>query len=170
MPEADWVRFGTLGRAHGLKGEIRFFPLHADSEFVADADTVEVRHQAASRRLKVTRARMGGGKWLLQLEGIRFRDQAEALVGWELWVPATLFPQPEDGEFYGYQLQGLRVVDPSGEEVGEVLALVDFGAGDLLEVRIGRQEIYVPFAEPYVGEIDLEHGTVEVDATDWLPS
>jgi ribosomal 30S subunit maturation factor RimM len=46
--------------------------------------------------------------------------------------------------------------------------LVDFGAGDLLEIRVKGQNVFVPFAAPYIGAIDLQAGTVEVEANDFL--
>lgn len=168
MTEPSQVRYGTLGRAHGLKGEIRFFPLHPDSDRVQALRDVELRSGTERRAARVTGVRRGSNAWLLRIDGVRFRDQAEALVGHEVWVPESLFPAPDDDEYYGYQLEGLAVVDAEGKRIGEVLALVDFGAGDLLEVRVGGQDIYVPFAAPYVGEVDLDGRTIEVDVQDWL--
>jgi 16S rRNA processing protein RimM len=86
-----------------------------------------------------------------------------------VFVPQHVFPPLSDDEWYAYQLKGLSVLDRSARsQIGVVVGLVDFGAGDLLEVRVRGKNYYLPFAEPYVGDVDLEEGTVEVEIDEFL--
>ena len=169
MPSETRIRYGKLGRAHGLRGEIRCFPAHPDSTLLSSLTHLELRGQGAPRVVKVLSAKRAANAWVLRLEGVGDRTAAEALTGVEVWVDERALPAADPDEFYGYQLEGLTVLDEAGAPIGQVLRLVDFGAGDLLELRIGRTEIFVPFATPYVSEVDLDAGTLVAVVEEWMP-
>lgn len=167
MPETDWVAWATLGRPHGLRGELRLhlgFPDSPHLDLVRDV-RLELGERVLATRLE--RVRRGTKAPLVSFEGLRFRDEAAAWTGATVLVPAAVFQALEDDEFYTYQLEGLRLVDAQGNELGVVESVADFGAGDLLDVRLpdGRTE-YVPFMEPWVLEVDLEAGVLVADLTD----
>ncbi|MFT4703084.1 MAG: 16S rRNA processing protein RimM [Bradymonadia bacterium] len=164
-----WVRFGKLGRAHGLRGEVRFFPSNEGSGNVGRLKDVRLVLEDRVKILRVARVRGAVGKRVLTIEGWGRREDADPWVHASLEVPRNWLPESDEaGAFYGYQLEGLAVIDASGATVGKVIGLLDFGAGDLLEVRVRGKDVLLPFAEPHVGAIDLEAGTLVADLTDWL--
>ncbi|MEP4338164.1 MAG: ribosome maturation factor RimM, partial [Roseobacter sp.] len=81
-----------------------------------------------------------------------------------LYISRDQLPDPEEDEFYYSDLTGLSVLDGNGEALGKLVAVQDFGAGDLLEIRPARgKTFYVPFTKAFVPRIDLEAGEISVD-------
>ena len=94
-----------------------------------------------------------------RVEGIQDRTAAEALKGTQLYVARDALPDSEGDEFYHTDLLGMRVVTVNGEEFGRVLAVHDFGAGDVLEIeRMDGPPLVVPFTRDTVPEIDTDKG------------
>jgi 16S rRNA processing protein RimM len=98
------------------------------------------------------------GGVLVKAEGVETRDDAEALRGLRLYIPRDRLPEPEDeDEFYLSDLVGLEAVDAAGAPRGRVVAVQNFGAGDLVEVRGPDGEtFYVPFTREAVPEVDVK--------------
>jgi 16S rRNA processing protein RimM len=96
------------------------------------------------------------------LRGVADRDAADRLKGVKLFVPRDRLPSPEPGEFYHADLIGLRAVTCEGAEVGNVIAVHDFGAGAVLEIAGGSGELMVPFTDACVPTVDVEAGVVVV--------
>jgi len=120
---------------------------------------------AEGRRVfNLTVVRVADKGVIVRVSGVVDRTQAEALKGTELWVERERLGEPEEGEFFHVDLVGLRAVAPSGELVGQVVAVQNYGAGDLLEIRLegSRQTEFVAFIDAFVPEVDLEAGRVVV--------
>lgn len=107
------------------------------------------------------------GKGLIaKLTGCDDRDSAAALMGRDIGVPRSALPDPEPGEYYWVDLEGLRVTTPDGEELGRVERLMATGANDVLVVQ-GEHEHLVPFiVDEVVSAVDFERGEIRVD---WDP-
>lgn len=159
-----WVAFGRIGRPHGLRGECRFFPFRKESPLLDDlsafADVRLIHPETGERRTRLVALRGASAEFrIATIEGITSRDAVESWTHAVVEVPAHVFPPAEDDEFYAWQLRGLTLVLESGEKVGEVLDLTNFGGGDLLAVRYRGREEFVPFAEPWIGAIDRDART-----------
>ncbi len=167
MPETEWVAWATLGRPHGLKGELRLHLGFPDSPHLEHVREVRLQLDDRVLETRVAKVRPGTKAALVSFDGLRFRDEAAAWTGATVLVPAAVFEALEDDEFYAYQLEGLRLVDAQGRELGVIETVADFGAGDLLDVRLpdGRTE-YVPFMAPWIVEVDLDAGVLVADLTD----
>lgn len=163
MPDAERVELGRVGRAHGIRGEVRFFPHNRDSDLWDQLDEVELRLDDRVLVTKVTRARVTPKCWLIAFADLPDRTAVEGWTHATLHVPADLFPPLSDDEFYAWQLEGLALVDHTGRRRGHVTEMTDFGAGDLLRVRVDGRDEFIPLAEPFVGEIDIDGGVVHVD-------
>jgi 16S rRNA processing protein RimM len=153
----DRVLLGRITGAHGLKGEVKIATYTGEPEDIAaygaltSADGGCVFHISAIRRVK-------GGAVIATLHGVSNRDEAEKLRNTELYIhPAALPPPDGDDEYYYSDLIGLNAVSPAGETIGKVIAVHNFGAGDLLEVRFEgeRQAEFIPFETAHVPRIDL---------------
>lgn len=99
------------------------------------------------------------------LPGVADRDAAASLVGVEVWVPRESLPKLMSGEFYQTDLEGLRVVNQAGDDLGRVSHLFDNGAHNVLVTRDadGRQRLIPYVAEVYVKAVDLDAGCITVD-------
>ena len=151
------VALAAVAGAHGVGGELRL------KLFAESLDSLK-RHEtvtAGDRRLTLVSVRQGSGGAIARFAEISDRNQAEALRGTLLTVPRSALPPLDEGEYYHADLIGLACVDREGETLGHVVAVENFGAGDLLEIeRTDGKSAMVPFR---AGIADLEEGRILVD-------
>jgi 16S rRNA processing protein RimM len=151
-----------LGAAHGVRGDVKLWSFTADPAAVADYGPFET---ADGRAIEIETLRPARDFFVARLKGVADRTAAEQLRNVELFVPRDRLPAPQDGdEFYHADLIGLAVLDPDGAALGSVVALHNFGAGDIIEVRRaeGRDTVMLPFTQAAVPQIDVAGGRVVV--------
>jgi len=151
------VALAAVAGAHGVKGEVRLKLFSDSSAGLASQKTVYVG--GVERRL--LNVRDGGKAAIARFESIGDRSAAEGLRGQRVEVDRSDLPPLEEGEYYHADLIGLPCVDSEGEPVGTVVAVENFGAGDLLEVELaGGRRSLIPYRE---GIADLEDGRIVLD-------
>lgn len=160
MSETVDVRIGTVGRAHGLKGEVT---VHLRTDEPERRFAVGAKCRADRLSLVVAGFRNHSGSLLVSFEGVSDRSAAEALRGLELWatVPAGEAPASAE-EFYDRNLIGLRVQDHAGAAVGVVADVVHHPAHDSLLVRSDHGEYLVPFVAALVPVVNVEAGEIQL--------
>jgi 16S rRNA processing protein RimM len=160
------IPFATLGRPHGLRGEISAHPFNeaSDPRCLALPADVELVRGREIRALVLAGVRPAERAWLLRFAGIDDRTAAQALTGAELWIPrAALPPLPEDA-VYVEDLLGCRVVDTEGRDRGTVRGSFWNGAHDVLSViDAAGAEWLVPAVPEFLHEIDLAARRLVVD-------
>jgi 16S rRNA processing protein RimM len=158
------VCVGQIGAPHGVRGEVRLRSFTAEPEAIAGYGPLETED---GRILEIEALRPAKNHFVAALSGIGDRDAAERLTNLKLFVPRERLPQIiEADEFYHADLVGLAVVDRAGEKLGTVVAIHNFGAGDLIEVRAdgGGDTELVPFDETNVPSIDIAAGKIVLSA------
>jgi 16S rRNA processing protein RimM len=152
------IALAAVAGAHGVKGELRL-KLFSDSvETLSRHDKVYVG--GVERRLLSIRD--SGKTAVARLEGIGDRSDAEALRGSLVEVDRAALPPLEQGEYYHADLIGLPAVDRDGKAVGTVVAVENYGAGDLLEIELeGGKTSLIPFKR---GIADLEGDRIVLDS------
>ena len=151
------VALAAVAGAHGVKGEVRL-------KLFSDSVESLSRHKKlfigdAERRLLSVRE--GGKTAVARFEGVADRAAAEALRGSLVEVDRTALAPLEDGEYYHADLIGLAAVDRAGKAVGTIVAVENYGAGDLLEIERGDgKRSLIPFK---TGIADLESGQIVLD-------
>lgn len=153
--EPKRILLGRIAGAHGIRGDVLIETFTAVPENIGAYG--RLWDAGGERTFKVERARATPRGVVARLEGIDDRNGAEALKGIELYVDRGLLPAAAEGEFYHTDLIGLDAVDPRGKPVGTIVAVQNYGAGDLLEVRLtgaGKTEL-VPFTDAAVPEVDI---------------
>jgi 16S rRNA processing protein RimM len=157
------ICLGQIGAPHGVRGEVRLRSFTADPEAIAAYGPLETDD---GRIFEIESLRPASGHFVATFAGISSRSAAEKLVNIKLYVPRGRLPEPAaDDEFYHADLVGLAVVDRAGLEIGSVVAVHNFGAGDLIELRLNasNKTELVPFDEATVPEIDLAAGRLVVE-------
>ena len=111
----------------------------------------------------------GNRYWLAAVDGVTERNGAEALRGTELFVPRDRLPDLDDDDsFYIEDLVGLSAIATDGAALGSVIAVQNFGAGDLLEIQpLNGEAYYLPMKPEFVPTIDISAGTVTIDPHDF---
>ncbi len=154
---SDRVILAAVAGAHGVGGEVRL-KLFAQS---IDSLKVHKRLFAGERALTLKSVKPGGKAAIARFAEIADRGAAEALRGTTLSVPREELPTLGDGEYYHADLIGLPCVDAAGAALGTVVAVENFGAGDLLEIeRPDGKKALIPFRP---GIADLADGRIAVD-------
>ena len=151
------VLLAQIGAAHGIRGEVRVKPF-------GDADMLDrygPLYDAQGRSYEITAMRPQKTVLVVRFKGIDSREAAEALNGVELYVDRSALPAPEEDEFYLSDLIGLQTVSPEGEMLGKVIEVHDFGAGDILEVRLanGKSELFA-FTRENFPDIRIDRGEI----------
>ena len=123
---------GEIGRPQGLQGEVRIRSFTAEPAAIADYGPLE--DEAGMRLFEIESLRVTAKALTARLKGVESRDQAEALTGTRLFVPRSRLPEREEDEWYHSDLIGLAALAPDGATIGTVIAVHNFGAGDLLEI------------------------------------
>ena len=150
------IALAAVAGAHGVKGELR---LKLFSESVESLSRHEKLHVGGVER-RLLFVRDGGKTAVARFEGVGDRGAAEALRGSLVEVDRAALPPLEEGEYYHAELIGLPVVDGEGNAMGEVTAIENYGAGDLLEVERDGKRSLIPFRD---GIADLESDRVVID-------
>ena len=160
----DWV---ALGRVSGLFGVQGWLKIHSYTEPRANIVDYERwlvgADLGSSRRYQLEQGKPQGKGLVAKLLGVEDRDQAQSLVGETIWVKREELPACEPGEYYWADLEGLRVVNTAGVDLGSVDYLIATGANDVLVVAGDRQRL-IPFVQGQtVSRVDLERGEIVVD-------
>ena len=155
MAPRDMVLVGAITGAHGIRGEVKLRSFTADPGAIAAYSPLET---AKGARIEIARLRPQKDGFIAILKGVTDRNAAEALRGTELFVPRERLPEPDEDEVYVHDLIGLPVHLADGSVLGEIVDVADYGAGDLIDVRVeGRKDtVLIPFADQYVLDADGE--------------
>ena len=161
---ARLVLVGRFGAPHGVHGEVRLKSFTGDpTAILGYAPLVDA---AGARAFRLAGGRAAGSDMLVvRVEGVGSREAAAALTGLDLYLSRDRLPAPEEDEFYHDDLVGLLAEDAAGGVRGRVVALHDFGAGDVLEIAPagGGATLMLPFTRAAVPVIDLAKGRIVVD-------
>ncbi len=157
------VLLGRITGAHGLKGEVKIAAFTAEPEDVAAYGPLTSADGSPAVEI-VSLRHAGGGTVIARLRGIADRNEAERLRGTGLYVARALLPPAGADEYYHSDLIGLAAISPEGDALGEIVAVQNFGAGDLLELRPlkGGQTELIPFEAAHVPKVDLEAGRITI--------
>jgi 16S rRNA processing protein RimM len=141
-----------------VRGEVRVRSFTEDPEALADYGPLET--EDGSRRLEIEAMRPAKGSLIVRLFGISDRNAAALLRSKKLYVLRTRLPEPEADTYYHADLIGLAAVGSDGTALGNVRAVQNFGAGDLLEIAPadGGPAVLLPFTRAFVPLVDIPGG------------
>ncbi|WP_299132934.1 ribosome maturation factor RimM [uncultured Amaricoccus sp.] len=162
----DLVCVGAIAGAFGVAGEVRLKSFCAEPAAIASYAPL-VTEDGRAFGLRITRPITGA--FAARLTGVATREQAEALKGTRLYAPRDRLPPLGEDEFYHADLIGLAVFDTGGARLGTVKAVLDHGAGDILELsRPGQPDLLLPFTRAAVPTVDLAGRRVVADPPEGL--
>ncbi|MDF1856724.1 ribosome maturation factor RimM [Pseudooceanicola sp.] len=165
---SELVCVGAIAGSFGVRGEVRLKSFCAEPEAVADYGPLTSEDGTKSFTITLTRVIKNG--FAAQISGIATKEQADALKGMRLFVPRDRLPALPDDEYYHADLIGLTVRDTGGTELGQVKAVMNHGADDLLEVQMpgSSQTFFLPFTLACVPTVDLAGGRIVADPPEGL--
>lgn len=149
------VTLAVIIGAHGVTGEVRLKVF---------AEELDAHRSFNAGALTLKSLRAGNNGAIARFAEIADRNAAEALRGTELTVPRSSLPPLGEGEYYHVDLLGLPAVSASGEALGIVVAIDNYGAGDVIEVeRAGGKRFMVSMRPEAVPEWDADRLVIADD-------
>jgi 16S rRNA processing protein RimM len=151
---AGLILVGRFGAPHGVRGELRLQSFTGDPAAIATYGTLS----GGGRMFQITSLRpLKDNLFVARVAGVTGRNAAEALTNIELFIPRDALPPADEDEFYLADLIGLEAVDETGRPLGRVIAVPNYGAGDILEIApgAGGESLLFPFTKAVVPEIDF---------------
>jgi 16S rRNA processing protein RimM len=151
-----------IGAAHGTTGEVRLWPFTAEPAAVGRYGALAA---ADGRTIEIESLRPTKDFFIARLKGVTDRNGAERLRNVDLFVARDRLPPPAADEYYYADLIGLAAEAPNGDVIGTVIAIHDFGAGDLLEIVPpgGGETMLLPFTAAVVPKVDIAAGRIVLD-------
>ncbi len=148
------VCLAEITSPHGVRGAVKIKTFTEYSEDIFDYPTL--RDQAGHLYKLNLFAPKYNDLLVVMIDGVASRDAAESLRGTKLYVDRSELPETEENEFYYEDLVGLKVEDQAGEDIGKVLAVQNYGAGDFFDIKTADSEIYtLPFTQEAVPYVDV---------------
>ena len=156
------VCVARIGAAHGVRGAVKLWTFTEDPRAVQRYGPLFTRDGA--RQFEVTHVREAKDHLVATLKGVATRDEAERLNGIELYVPREKLPDSDDNEYYHADLIGLAAVTTADQPLGHVVAIHNFGAGDIIEIAPPKGDtMLLPFTNAVVPTVDLAGGRVVIE-------
>jgi 16S rRNA processing protein RimM len=151
-----------IGAPHGVRGAVKLWTFTEDPFAVKCYGPLATKDGA--RWFEVTHAREAKGHLVATLKGIATREEAERLNGIELYIAREKLPATERDEYYHADLVGLAAVDAADQPIGRVVAIHNFGAGDIIEIAPPHgTTMLLPFTHAVVPTVDLAGGRVVIE-------
>src|ERR1700753_309393 len=156
------VCVARIGAAHGVRGAVKLWTFTEDPFAVTRYGPLSTKDGA--RNFEVAHAREAKDHVVGTFKGVTTRNEAERLNGIELYVARDRLPATDDDEYYHADLIGLAAVTTGGEPLGRVIAIHNFGAGDIIEIAPpGGATRLLPFTNAVVPTVDLPGGRVLIE-------
>ncbi|MDN4986082.1 ribosome maturation factor RimM [Bradyrhizobium sp. WYCCWR 13022] len=150
-----------IGAAHGVRGAVKLWTFTEDPFAVKRYGPLLSKD--GRRQFELAQVREARDHLVATFKGIATRDEAERLNGIELYVAREKLPATDEDEYYHADLIGLAAVTTDGDELGRVLAIHNFGAGDIIEIApLKGATMLLPFTNAGVPEVDLKGGRVVI--------
>src|SRR4030088_980060 len=156
------ICIARIGAAHGVRGAVKLWTFTEDPFAVKTYGPLVTRDGA--RSFEVATAREAKGHLVATLKGVATREEAERLNGVELYIARDKLPATDENEYYHADLIGLAAVNTANEPLGRVIAIHNFGAGDIIEIAPpSGATMLLPFTNAVVPTVDLKGGRVVIE-------
>jgi 16S rRNA processing protein RimM len=151
-----------IGAAHGVRGAVKLWTFTEDPLAVQGYGPLMTKDGA--RQFEIADVRAAKDHLVATFKGVATRNDAEKLNGIELYVPRENLPATDDDEYYHADLIGLAAVNAADEPLGRVVAIHNFGAGDIIEIAPPKgPTMLLPFTNAVVPTVDLAGGRVVIE-------
>ena len=161
MSASASVLLGYISGAHGVKGWVKVFSYTQPREQIIEYSPWTLDN---GQTVQVEAGGAHGSTVIAKLQGTDDRDAALRLMRKKIRVPEASLPELGDGEYYWFQLIGMRVVSVSGDTLGTLSEMIETGANDVMLVKLDDTERLIPFVQgAVVTNIDLQERLITVD-------
>lgn len=158
------VPIAKILTAHGVRGLVK---LRCFLENPEDITNYNPLHDDKGKSYVIALKNPIKNDWVAEIRGITDRNEAEKLRGITLNIPRDDLPAPKGEEVYHIDLIGMAAQDENNQDIGLVIAIDNFGAGDIIEIKpMGAASFYVPFSKPYLVNVDHDRKVISFTGID----
>ena len=162
----DDIAIGKIRTSHGVNGFLKILSFSGQTDHFLKLKEFVLKKNGKVKVLAVESIRASGSTVFAKLKGIDNPEIGKTYSGWEIWVPEKFAAVLAPGEYYLKDLNGCNLVN-SGNILGKIVGISENSINDLLEIKADNGIFIIPFKNEYIGEVDIESGTVELTAL-WL--
>jgi 16S rRNA processing protein RimM len=167
-PAEDLIVLGKIVSVHGVRGDVKVYSFTDPIDNLLDFGRWTLKRGDEVRQVELVGGRLQGKILVAKLKGIDDREEARSLAEFEICIPRSLLPQLSEGEYYWYQLEGLKVIDQAGQLLGCIDHLLETGSNDVMVVKpcpgsLDDRERLLPYTGQCVLTVDLNAGEMRVD-------
>ena len=169
MLGASEIRLGSINGTHGVKGWVKVYSYTDPLERILDYSPLTLRKDGVEKKTSILNGRVSGKRLIAQIEGVHSCEDAEKLIGYDVYVQSASMPELKEGQFYWFQLEGLLVENGDGVILGKIDHMLETGANDVMvvkpmELSVDSKERLIPYlTNVIVKEVDLINGTIVVE-------
>ena len=165
------IAYGKITKAHGLSGGLKLLPFSRLPENLNSITRIFIDSPGnRPEPFTLEECRFEKGSAVIRLEGIGSIEEAEKLIGRDVYIEKSDLPELGEGEFYWFELIGLDVYTEGGGYAGKVESLIDRALQSVLVVRDGEKEVLIPLSEPIIKEINLSESRIIISPVEALLS
>jgi len=158
----DSLSVGVITSTWGIAGDLKVRTFSGETGHLLGLRGALLRKAAVERAVSFVHVRRQGAGVIVRVQGLETPEKARALIGFEIWVPRAQAAPLARGEYYEADLCRCTVWF-GDEQIGRVRSIWEAGPTQLLEIE-GRERktFLVPFSEHFIGDVDLERGTIRL--------
>lgn len=166
--ESTKILAGKISAAYGIKGWVKVYSYTDPIEHILSYAPWLLKRRSTEKLLKLDNGKTHGKGIVVLPEGFQDRNQAEELIGYEIWVDKHALPKLDQDDYYWHQLKGLAVINEADECLGVIDQMLETGANDVIVVSptkdsIDDQERLIPWVEPeFIRQVDLANEKILV--------
>ncbi|MPW26061.1 16S rRNA processing protein RimM [Alkalibaculum sp. M08DMB] len=158
---------GKIGAPHGIKGEIKVFPLTDDPSRFDALKTFYIKNKEIYQEYSITKIKYQKSNLIVKLDGIDDRNSAEELKNKYVEIDRQDGIQLEEDEYYIVDLIGLKVYE-NDILLGELQDVIQSGGTDIYSIKTSAKDILIPAVSQYIQEIDMGNKKIIVQLPDGL--
>ena len=159
----DLISIGRVVKTHGIRGQVKVLLYSGSCDGLLSLLEIYFRDAAGvTTRMRIDAVTAQNRALLMKLEGLDSIDDARGWVKSEVMVPRSSLASPSEGEYYWFQLIGLKVLDEEENGYGTVREIMETGSNDVYVARRGEREFLIPATREVVRSIDLEAGVIVI--------
>ena len=164
---ANLLLMAEIVGVHGIKGAVKLKVFTDDPDALLDADLLDANGKPALRIIDIAQH---GNIYLADIDGVTDRNQSEKLRGTKFFTPRDTLPAIKQKDtYYHADLVGMTAKHVDGNTLGIIIAVTNFGAGDLLDIKPEKgNSFYVPFTNTVVPKVDLKKKELTIDPPEGL--
>ncbi len=152
---------GVVVAADGVRGHVK---IKSFTDNPKDIESFSYLFDAEGREYKIKILATKKDCLVVSIDGVTNRNHAEQLRNVRFYIKRSGLPSVEADEYYHADLIGLKVKAQDGLVIGEVISIMNFGAGDILEIKdeFSEKAVYYPLSKQFVSKIDVNNRFIEV--------